>query len=882
MSFLYLHVSNFSDADDVITTIRLTYLGRETQRQLIERAVKDGVADPSLDGDVATLLTLGAYQLSSDGCSSWDEKKVLESLPDGGDLYAIPAPLRTIYIHGSEQLSDVKVDNTIAWEEASVKMSDARSGVTTPNDLLRCFVAAAPESCRSTLLELFTLSLPDGETQIQPEQLTKPIPWIASSSDYFVIKRAKSISAPKAAAAAAAPQEKAKQPGPMNLAELINMVDGGVKKGLIARARLMVEQYLNQLEDACMLRNETKVTLLWKISELLQLSKKPGQAAERLKEALNLTTAVSEKLKLLKRIGMLYHEARDYENAAKSFNLYIEMAVGSSAAAEAELRDVRIRLGGSLYMSGMGDQAIGIVQSTLAGDHTNEIGVYWMTWFYCSRGLLKDALSWSVQLLVRNSKSPNVKMFQELFVHVIRTFGTEKSIEGLNQIIVDPDKENVDIGNAVGHLALVARDHSLMETSLAIYRKSLRISYTPIIVLNLAHTLENDGKIFEALVEIKKALIRFGPLAVGGVSARDVAALLDLPEGNVDQRYPVPVSTAVQRLKAPRKIIRVHGETEVVTLYDSTASDIPAPAALLHDGNEREGTKNIPCRYSQAELDLIALYFAAVKDMYCLAMVERLPELLHLVNPLRENAGLHRTIIRNETAYLSTVALLMQFLDPCATASYSADMEPLYVIGDSHTFPVSWRSITLREGEKPHLMINALVTGVKLWHLRDESDFYPKYLFNKIVSGLPKHCDVMFMLGEIDCREGVIQTVERGIYNSIDEALEVIGNLYLQVLQKYNRQKQFNTILCHAPPPALGPTRSIVVELNSKLVKMFSRYADSFTYLDLPKLLSVDKSTLMPMFALDGTHLHPRYIELLEQVTQATLPREDVCELTPE
>jgi len=49
---------------------------------------------------------------------------------------------------------------------------------------------------------------------------------------------------------------------------------------------------------------------------------------------------------------------------------------------------------------------------------------------------------------------------------------------------------------------------------------------------------------------------------------------------------------------------------------------------------------------------------------------------------------------------------------------------PLYLAGDSHCLTAAWRTVTLR-GEKRQL-VPLLSTGLKAWHLREESVFYPK------------------------------------------------------------------------------------------------------------------------------------------------------------
>jgi tetratricopeptide (TPR) repeat protein len=91
---------------------------------------------------------------------------------------------------------------------------------------------------------------------------------------------------------------------------------------------------------------------------------------------------------------------------------------------------------------------------------------------------------------------------------------------------------------------------------------------------------------------------------------------------------------------------------------------------------------------------------------------------------------------------------------------------PIYIVGDSHTLSLSWNIIQRRtaavstptkgkssssssatEGEKSYsLLIPRLVTGVKQWHLRNDSTFYPKQNFyNGMTDSVPKQSEVRNM-----------------------------------------------------------------------------------------------------------------------------------------
>ena len=117
--------------------------------------------------------------------------------------------------------------------------------------------------------------------------------------------------------------------------------------------------------------------------------------------------------------------------------------------------------------------------------------------------------------------------------------------------------------------------------------------------------------------------------------------------------------------------------------------------------------------------------------------------------------------------------------------SLSHDLSRIYVIGDSHTLTYAWQEVTVKN--IPRLLFPLLVTGVKvinlpftfstlnsssfstlqIWHIRDESDFYTKHSFYKSVDQIPYGSDVISIIGEIDCREGFLVSVDRLRYKDV-------------------------------------------------------------------------------------------------------------------
>lgn len=71
----------------------------------------------------------------------------------------------------------------------------------------------------------------------------------------------------------------------------------------------------------------------------------------------------------------------------------------------------------------------------------------------------------------------------------------------------------------------------------------------------------------------------------------------------------------------------------------------------------------------------------------------------------------------------------------------------------------AWRHVALRGRRR--LLVPLLVTGLKIWHLREGGSFYPRAQFWNTAGRLPTGSEIVVVAGEIDCREGLAQAVEK-------------------------------------------------------------------------------------------------------------------------
>ena len=166
-------------------------------------------------------------------------------------------------------------------------------------------------------------------------------------------------------------------------------------------------------------------------------------------------------------------------------------------------------------------------------------------------------------------------------------------------------------------------------------------------------------------------------------------------------------------------------------------------------------------------------------------------------------------------------------------------------------------------GCNPHLLVPRLVTGCKVWHLRDASDFFPKYNFEHALKTIPDGAPVVFIFGEIDCREGLLVAVERMRYPDLEAGVAHTVKIYIGVLKALAASRKL-TVLVHPVPPVLNETRHIVKLFNAHLRDAVNR-EKSLHMLDFfDQLLTSDGAALADGLRLDGTHMHPDYTRLME------------------
>eukprot|EP01038_Epipyxis_sp_PR26KG_P007855 gene7855-10663_t len=462
--------------------------------------------------------------------------------------------------------------------------------------------------------------------------------------------------------------------------------------------------------------------------------------------------------------------------------------------------------------------------------------------------------------------------------------------------------------SAYTFLATIVKDCSCLNAAIRLYQNCLNFNPSNAsIVLNLMHVYEAKNDYFELF----ETLLRFTRITLTNRNGSNDKFLSELQQA-VESGLTMTKNKLNSYEEDPHTFLamKYHHES---SLNPNVVEVVESSLEILNDDNVESSLFSAPKnsmktvkgatplkQFVDSDLDIMAIAFTAVKAFYSLGNLSILPTLIRVIEPVRLSSikPLHETYIRNETAYYQIVAQVLShryangiytintnekcsnysnkviFANPLSSTIpvlNEARRNPVYICGDSHSLCPGWSVVDLK-GEK-RLVIPKLTTGVKQWHLRAESNFYPKANFYNVINSIPDGSTVILIIGEIDCREGMLVAVERDYYPSVPVAMEKTIGLFINVLKQLIASKKFE-ILIHPVVPVLNETRSLVIAYNEIYRKKIQelkgvQWLDIFDELLIPNSNEETRASNPYSFNLtygfDGTHMNPSYVSLIER-----------------
>ncbi|POM78678.1 Hypothetical protein PHPALM_3765 [Phytophthora palmivora] len=436
------------------------------------------------------------------------------------------------------------------------------------------------------------------------------------------------------------------------------------------------------------------------------------------------------------------------------------------------------------------------------------------------RSKKSEALSMALRALVGKSDDPEVK---KTLVSLLKEDGSMERLKSA----VPPISPSA--GSVYAFIATILKEFGVMEKSIMCYQQAQASdSQSASYALNHAHALEACCRYADAYDVLVSFFRRNCTLSIGSSDGAASNLVMEsfvrvLDQANVwqacDDRYP---NQNPDHRWHVEWISECGGIGKVIPpLSETIVENVRMESLSLHS---MQKTKNCFSHLSEAELDLLACCFTVVKILFINGQLSVLPSLIHMLEPLRIGRNLHRTTIRNEQAYYACITQLLSIetgLVRCLPQTVSdATTGVVYVCGDSHTLATAWRTIDFH-GQST-LLRPALVTGLKHWHLRKESTFYPKLNFWCVVDNIPRNSRVIFLFGEIDCREGILDAVEKCKYETVEEGMNHTIGIFMDVLADVVEKYAFEVFI-HPVVPVLDETRHLVIQYNKLFRKRVAK-----------------------------------------------------------
>jgi len=536
------------------------------------------------------------------------------------------------------------------------------------------------------------------------------------------------------------------------------------------------------------------------------------------------------------------------------------------------LDDLNGRLARAYWRGGEFDEAKKLAQRVLEGASTQREACEVACAAFLGAGDSAKALSLMIHCLIAKRDERRTGGCADLVCGVMR----QCSVEELCHVLAPQGTESVSpeartsIAEVVAYIGLIMKEQSEVPQACSLYRRAAVLApFHASLCLNLMHCYS----VRQLEVQAIAWGVRFFDFLKSVPAATTVASgMRDESREPVDLQRATAVAPALRRKDvdgiAEFNDVVAIGFVLVKLLY------LTYPYLPMEASQDSCGPPSWQSRLTvKTEGDLVKPVYNWRDSGGWETHLQVLRKISAVMDRSREGQELQRTAVRNEHAYFLCIVKILASLPPIVQPT-SPLAGAIFLVGDSHVVPAAWRSVDVRGSR--HVLVPCLVTGVKIWHLRAASKFHTKYNFWERLGSLPRGAPLILCLGEIDCREGVVRAVQKGLYSNLEQSLKALVDLFLEVLRECRRRLPRSQIFVHPIPEVLPETRILTVCLNRLLRSRGTR--DAMTKLDIRCLefshvfvegppnpdVGADvlaKLTLMPELELDGTHMNPSYVQ---------------------
>lgn len=502
----------------------------------------------------------------------------------------------------------------------------------------------------------------------------------------------------------------------------------------------------------------------------------------------------------------------------EALNAYVKYMghLESTGASKNDIHDVQAAIAKVCAKEGNKKIAVELFSNVLKEDanHLESLKGFALHTAENSQKDLHEAITLMLSALVHSNGNPELR----------RQVGKLISQPGGMGVFKDQLSEAWQSSDSLMFMADILRESGAIEEALELVSRARQLSsHDPSICLYVVHTYEILNEHNKAFLEARTFLERNHSLKIGDVSCLQFVPFLQ------------EVTADIYLNNAPVKVPPNFENQDVGKVLES-------------------------------QFHLLGLFFTLVKIFFVKGALNLVEALLPILDNLHKNRELHLTLLRNEAAFYSCISHAMQV----PFSPLPSNPEFVYFASDSHCISPAWRIIDYCN--KPYVIHPLLATGVKIWHIRKEGCFYPKFTLLNALKAVPNGSTVIFNIGEIDCREGLLRAVNNCKYDTMEEAIESAVDIYITFLKEQQKERGFVTFV-HPVLPVLDETRNVVVKFNAKLKAGVENCAGLHWLEFMDVLLVNGGSEFHREYKLDGTHVHPKYVSLLAKALKESLQK---------
>lgn len=473
-------------------------------------------------------------------------------------------------------------------------------------------------------------------------------------------------------------------------------------------------------------------------------------------------------------LGRAHYAIKQYPKAMDYLNMVIANPVANSDMAQLDVASSLISL---LYDMGSHQPASlflnAVATNAAAMHHPNTLVVY------CKLAFHYDKISEAIQALLKAVVlDPKDKQVLQMFKKIMDECQNPKYMIAVEEIYnqVKPTRQSKD---AYSYLAMVAKNCSCIGVAELFLNKVLELT-APLSaenandVLTMVHLYEVSCKhdnIFQLLIHFFSSISTFvfGNTnhsvvlnCVGIVEILESAQQSNSAAKRNNRNYDfLPPDLNDLYIESYASVIDdVSKSSKTSNLYPRSLQKMNQHPIDSSTQSHSQDNKSF-IQFKNNEYDVLAICFTVVKILYVMGYIRDIPKLVDIIEPIRRISKdqLHTTSIRNEHAYyLCVLGLVVHNFNPnrerslCdplrSSSSFNdlSDIEPVYVVGDSHCLSSSWCVVDIDGKGTLKRLVPKLVTGLKQWHLNPSSNFYPKENFNQVMASIPNASDVSKMV----------------------------------------------------------------------------------------------------------------------------------------